>query len=99
MRPTLINFETSLDKPIVEFAITDDSGLLFLEMSNIEPPNNNKDYDVVFYFEYYDPATEKIEPMCYKCLRITSKVSDMIPELVRRAKLPANTQVWLCSNA
>jgi len=47
----------------------------------------------MLFFKFYDPATEKIEYMGHMYVSIKSNLSDLIPELTRRAKLPAKTQV------
>jgi len=100
LRPTLVDLEADLDRPIVDVADTVSPWTVFLEMSNPETPdvglpNFDKDSDVMLFFKYYDPAKEKIYYMGHMYVSITSKVSNMIPELARRANLPANTQVCL----
>ncbi len=73
---------------------------VFLETSNPETPqvripdfDNNT--DVMLFFKFYNPATEKIEYLGHMYVSVKSNLSNMIPELSGRAKLPANTQVGL----
>ena len=99
----MVNLEAHLDQPIVAVANAASSWTIgpwtvFLEMSNPETPdvglpNFNQDFDVILFFKYYDPAEEKIHYMGHMYVSITSKLSDILPELARRANLPANTQV------
>jgi ubiquitin carboxyl-terminal hydrolase 7 len=63
------------------------------EATEVELPNFIKETDVLHFFKYYDLAVEKIEYMGHIYLPISSKVSDLIPYLARRANLPLNTQV------
>ena len=98
LRPTLVDLDSEIDRPIVEVADTVSPWTLFIEMSNPETPevgilNFDKDSDVMLFFKFYDPAKEKIHYMGHMYVSITSKVSNMIPELARRAHLPPNTQV------
>jgi hypothetical protein len=66
---------------------------IFLETANSETPQVKKATDVMLFFKFYDPATEKIEYVGHMYVSIKSNLSNMIPELTRRAKLLANTQV------
>ena len=98
LRPTLVDLDSEIDRPIVEVADTVSPWTLFIEMSNPETPevgilNFDKDSDVMLFFKFYDPAKDKIHYMGHMYVSITSKVSNMIPELARRAHLPPNTQV------
>ena len=98
LRPTLVDLDSEIDRPIVEVADTVSPWTLFIEMSNPETPevgilNFDKDSDVMLFFKFYDPAKEKIHYMGHMYVSITSKVSNMIPELARRVHLPPNTQV------
>lgn len=94
----MVDFDADMDRPIVEVADTVSPWTLFIEMSNPETPkigiqNFDKDKDVILFFKFYDPVEEKIHYMGHMSVSITSKFSDMIPELVRRAHLPPSTQV------
>ncbi len=105
LRPTLLVPETNLNRPLIDVANdfhpwTEPvrQWTVFLETSKPETPqvripyfNNNT--DVMLFFKFYDPATEKIEYLGHMYVSIKSNLSNMIPELTRRAKLPANTQV------
>ena len=105
LRPTLLVPETNLSRPLIDMANnfhpwTDPvrQWTIFLETANSETPQVripyfNNDTDVMLFFKFYDPATEKIEYLGHMYVSIKSNLSNMIPELSRRAKLPANTQV------
>jgi ubiquitin carboxyl-terminal hydrolase 7 len=100
LRPTLIDLDADLDKPMVELSNNVDEWFLFIEQSVRKSkgrplPNFDKDSDVLLFFKYYNPATKNILYLGHKYVSITSKVSDVIPELARWAKLPANTEVRL----
>jgi hypothetical protein len=66
---------------------------VFLEKSNPATPDFNYDTDLMLFFKFYDPVTEKMEYCGHMHVSIKSNLTDLIPELKRRAKLPANTQV------
>jgi ubiquitin carboxyl-terminal hydrolase 7 len=71
---------------------------VFLETPNPETPlvripDFNYDTDVMLFFKFYNPASEKIEYLGHMDVSIKSNLSNLIPELTRRAKLPTNTQV------
>jgi hypothetical protein len=68
---------------------------IFLETANSETPQVKNVTHVMLFFKFYDPATEKIEYLGHMYVSIKSNLSNMIPELTRRAKLLANTQVGL----
>ena len=54
-------------------------------------PAFDKLQDVMLFFKYYDPAKEKIYYMGHMYVGITAKMSSVVPELVKRASLPAGT--------
>ncbi len=97
--------ETNLNRPLIDVANdfhpwTDPvrQWTVFLETANSETPQVripyfNNDTDVMLFFKFYDPATEKIEYLGHMYVSIKSNLSALIPELRRRAKLPANTEV------
>jgi ubiquitin carboxyl-terminal hydrolase 7 len=97
--------ETNLNRPLIDVASdfhpwTDPvrQWTVFLETPNpqtplVKIPDFNYDTDLMLFFKFYDPATEKIEYMGHMYVSIKSNLSDLIPELTRRAKLPAKTQV------
>jgi ubiquitin carboxyl-terminal hydrolase 7 len=98
LRPTLVDLETDLDRPVIDVADSVNPWTVFFELSDpakpeVGLPTFDKDSDVMLFFKFYDPAKEKIHYMGHMYVSITSKVSNMIPELVRRANLPENTQV------
>lgn len=99
-RPTLVDLEFDMDKAIIDVADTVSPWTIFLEMSSPDSPNTglptfDKDSDVMLFFKYYDPSKEKIHYMGHMYVSITSKVSNMTPELNRRANLPLDTPLML----
>ncbi len=102
LRPTLLVPETNLSRPLIDVANdfhpwTDPvrQWTIFLETANSETPQVKSHTDVMLFFKFYDPATEKIEYLGHMYVSMKSNLSNMIPELTRRAKLLANTQVGL----
>jgi ubiquitin carboxyl-terminal hydrolase 7 len=99
--------ETNLTRPLIDVANnfhpwTDPvrQWTIFLETPNPETPlvripDFNYDTDLMLFFKFYDPDTEKIEYMGHMYVSIKSNLSALIPELTRRAKLLPNTQVGL----
>jgi hypothetical protein len=82
----------------VEVAERNNPWTVFLETSNPETPSIhlpsfNSKSQVLLFFKFYDPATEKLEYMGHKYVLMASKVSTLIPDLVKRAKLPPDTKV------
>ena len=49
----------------------------------------------MLFFKYYDPSKEKIYYMDHMYLGITTKLSSIVPELVKRASLPAGTPLLI----
>merc|ERR1712157_406861 len=45
----------------------------------------------MLFFKYYEPAKEKIYYMGHMYVGITTKLSNIVPDLVKRANLPAGT--------
>ncbi len=89
-----------MDKHMIEVADNTTTLTLFLEMSNPEEPTRSlrtfdKDQDVMLFFKYYDPRKEKINYMGHMYVSITSKLSSVVPELLRRADLPEGTTLLL----
>lgn len=100
LRPTLIDVEGDIDKPLIEVSENVCPWSVFLELAPPDSPNASlppfdKDQDVMLFFKFYDPAKEKIYYMGHMYVAITSKVSAMVPELVSRASLPAGTSLVL----
>ena len=58
-------------------------------------PSFDKDQDVLLFFKYYDPAKEKIYYMGHSYVSIQTKVSNLVPMLVKRANLPEGSQLSL----
>ncbi len=92
--------DTDLDKQIFDVAESHSLFTVFLEMSNPEEPGEalrtfDKDQDVMLFFKYYDPRKEKIHYMGHMYVSITTKLSSVVPELLRRANLPPGTSLVL----
>lgn len=98
-RPSLADVENCSDRSIIEVADNQAIFTAFLEVErNPEAsslPHFDKEHDVMLFFKYYDPAKEKIHYMGHMYVSIASKVSAMVPELLRRANLPDGTPLLL----
>lgn len=95
LRPTLVDMEADINKPIFEVAESVNPWTVFLEICKPETPGTlptfDKDQDVMLFFKYYEPAKEKIYYMGHMYVGITTKLSNIVPDLVKRANLPAGT--------
>merc|ERR1711881_498266 len=96
LRPSLIDTEGDLDKAMIEVADNIMTYTVFLEIAPPDSPLSSlpsfdKLQDVMLFFKYYDPAKEKIYYMGHMYVGITAKMSSVLPELVKRASLPAGT--------
>ena len=80
---------------VFEVADNTNPWTVFLEIESPEKPGPlpafDKLQDVMLFFKYYDPAKEKIYYMGHMYVGITAKMSSVVPELVKRASLPAGT--------
>ena len=47
----------------------------------------------MLFFKYYEPAKEKIYYMGHMYVGITTKLSNIVPDLVKRANLPAGKAI------
>merc|ERR1719203_1972090 len=86
--------EADLTKPIFEVAESFNPWTVFLEISkrkNLALPTFDKDRDAMLFFKYYEPEKEKVYYMGHMRVGITTKLSDIVPDLVKRANLPAGT--------
>jgi len=95
LRPTLVDHDTDITKPVFEVADNTNPWTIFLEIGTPEVsgplPAFDKLQDVMLFFKYYDPAKEKIYYMGHMYVGITAKMSSVVPDLVQRASLPAGT--------
>ena len=95
LRPTCIDMEADLTKPVFDVAESVNPWTVFLEICKPEMsgslPTFDKDQDVMLFFKYYDPVEEKIYYMGHMYVGITTKLSTIGPDLVKRAHLPAGT--------
>ena len=94
LRPTLLDMEADLNKPMFEVAESFNPWTVFLEISKRENsalPTFDKDGDLMLFFKYYEPEKEKVNYMGHMYVGITTKLSDIVPDLVKQANLPAGT--------
>ena len=96
LRPTFIDYDFDILKHVFEVADRCDPFTIFLEITSpwfvqTSLPPFDKLKDVLLFFKYYDPAEEKIIYMGHMYIKITAKLSSVIPTLISRAKLPFGT--------
>ncbi len=91
----MVDFDADISKPIFEVAESVNPWTVFLELCSPDSPGMlptfDKDQDVMLFFKYYEPAKEKIYYMGHMYVSITTRLSNIVPELVKRANLPAGT--------
>ena len=85
--------EAELGRGIIDVADQINVWTVFLEMASPESPLGtlptfDKDQDVMLFFKYYDPEQEKIHYMGHLYVSITAKLKTLVPELLKRARLP-----------
>ncbi|XP_046987971.1 ubiquitin carboxyl-terminal hydrolase 7 [Schistocerca americana] len=99
-RPTLIDVEADLHKPILEVAENQNPWNIFLE---VVPPDSglqtlppfDKDTDVLLFFKLYDPKNKRIHYCGHHYMPVAAKVQELIPMLNERAGFPADTELIL----
>ena len=98
LRPTLIDYDSDILKHVFEVADRFDPFTILLEITSpwfvtvqTSLPPFDKLKDVLLFFKYYDPAEEKIIYMGHMYIKITAKLSSLVPTLISRAKLPLGT--------
>ncbi len=79
LRPSLVDIDTDMEKPILEVADNASTLTLFLEMGDPTNPTEDlpsfdKEQDVMLFFKYYDPRKEKIHFMGHMYVSIAAKV-------------------------
>lgn len=89
-RPTLIDLESDLHRPVIEVADNVNPWTVFLEVVPADQPQTSlppfdKDCDVLLYFKLYDPRHKKIHYCGHYYMPITAKVQELIPILNERA--------------
>ncbi|OXU31455.1 hypothetical protein TSAR_000793, partial [Trichomalopsis sarcophagae] len=99
-RPTLIESETDLQKPITDCAESGNPWNIFVELAAPDSgltalPAFDKDTDVLLFFKLYDPKKRKIHYCGHHYMPVTAKVQDLIPILNERAGYPENTDIIL----
>lgn len=99
-RPTLIEAETDLQKPLSECAEGGNPWHVFVELAHPDSglsalPPFDKDTDVLLFFKYYDPKNQKIHYCGHHYMPVTARVQELIPLLNERAGFPENTELAL----
>lgn len=99
-RPTLIESEADLQKPITDCAESGNPWNVFVELISPDSgmtalPPFDKDTDVLLFFKLYEPKKKKIHYCGHHYMPVTSKVQDLIPVLNERAGYPENTELIL----
>ncbi|BET01842.1 ubiquitin carboxyl-terminal hydrolase [Nesidiocoris tenuis] len=99
-RPTILEMESDLTKPIQDISEGSNPWTIFLEVlptdSGISAlPHFDKDNDVLLFFKLYDPKTKKIYYCGHHYMPVSSKVADLVPILNERADFPPDTELVL----
>ncbi|XP_071652128.1 ubiquitin carboxyl-terminal hydrolase 7-like isoform X1 [Temnothorax longispinosus] len=99
-RPTLIEPDADLQKPIIDCAENHNPWNVFVELV---PPDSDmtalppfdKDTDVLLFFKLYDPKNKKIHYCGHHYMPVVAKVQELIPILNERAGFPPDTELAL----
>ncbi|XP_058793308.1 ubiquitin carboxyl-terminal hydrolase 7 [Phymastichus coffea] len=99
-RPTLIESETDLQKPITDCAESGNPWNVFVELAAPDSglttlPPFDKDTDVLLFFKLYDPKQKKIYYCGHHYMPVTSKVQELLPILNKRAGYSQTTNLIL----
>uniref|UniRef100_A0A146KS22 Ubiquitin carboxyl-terminal hydrolase 7 n=1 Tax=Lygus hesperus TaxID=30085 RepID=A0A146KS22_LYGHE len=99
-RPTILDVEAELTRPIHEIAEGANPWTIFLEVLPPDAgipslPSFDRDCDVLLFFKLYDPKTKKIYFCGHHYMPVSSKVGDLVPILNERADFPADTKLLL----
>lgn len=100
-RPTLLDLETDLHKPLIE--ISDNSNPWTVFMETVPPDSGlkaltafDKDSDVLLFFKYYDPRHKRLHYCGHHYMHISFNVpEELVPILNERAGLPQGTELAL----
>lgn len=100
LRPKALDWETDLAKTVSEVADNMNPWICFLEL--LPPdlgigalPPFQQDRQVLLFFKYYDPATRQIHYAGHHYALIKRPLADLVPVLLQRAGLGADTQLEL----
>ncbi|XP_071563209.1 ubiquitin carboxyl-terminal hydrolase 7-like isoform X2 [Temnothorax nylanderi] len=99
-RPTLIEPDADLQKPIIDCAKNHNPWNVFVELVPPDsdmtalPPFDN-DTDVLLFFKLYDPKNKKIHYCGHHYMFVVAKVQELIPILNERAGFPPDTELAL----
>ncbi|XP_071522080.1 ubiquitin carboxyl-terminal hydrolase 7 isoform X1 [Panulirus ornatus] len=100
-RPTLLDLETDLHKPLSEISDNSNPWTVFIETV---PPDSglksltafDKDSDVLLFFKYYDPRHKRLHYCGHHYMHISFNVpEELVPLLNERAGLPQGTELAL----
>jgi len=99
-RPTLIDLETDVHKPVLDVAENQNPWNIFVEVvppdSGLQSlPSFDKDSDVLLFFKLYDPKTKRIHYCGHHYMPVAAKVQELIPLLNERAGFPSDTDLVL----
>lgn len=100
-RPTLLDLNTDIHKPIVDISENINPWTVFFETV---PPDSglkmltsfDKDSDVLLFFKYYDPRHKRLHYCGHHYMNICFNVQEeLVPLLNERAGLPQGTELVL----
>jgi len=99
-RPTLLDLETELHKPLIEISDNSNPWSVFIE--TVPPdsglralPTFDKDSDVLLFFKYYDPRHKRLHYCGHHYMHISFNVQELVPLLNERAGLAQGTELAL----
>ncbi|XP_075231892.1 ubiquitin-specific protease 7 isoform X3 [Lycorma delicatula] len=100
IRPTLLDVELDLHKPVSDVAELQNPWNIFVEtvppdsgLSSL--PQFDKDSDVLLFFKMYDPKAKRIYYCGHHYVQVASLVKELIPILNERAGFPPDTELEL----
>jgi len=99
LRPTLVEIEDN-ERTMTEVSDSSAPWFIYLEIlppdqPNLSLPPFDKDQDVVIFFKYYSPFTNKIHYMGHQYLAISTKLSTILPKLCEMANIPQDSELLL----
>jgi len=100
LRPSLVELEDG-DRSMTEVSENCNPWTIFLELltpeveANKPLPTFDKDQDVMLFFKYYCPRTQKTHYMSHLYLAITTKLNSVLPKLCSLANIPIDSKLIL----
>lgn len=99
-RPTMLDIEGDLNRPLQEIAEGNNPWNVFLEVLSPDSgatalPPFDRDCDVLLFFKMYDPKAKKIYYCGHHYMPVASKVCELVPILNERAGFPPDTELIL----